>query len=338
MGPLRQALRAAGVFAALQRSLQDEGAAQAMRAELAQMRRNSSAAGNNSRVPTLEQLLAAAAGQELQYMTNLGGAKETLPDEVWQLFGQREDLAVRILERVQPHGPRTHVWLALLSSEGCSTDPTAAARASSHFRRELVIARQQQSDWWTARLAYRLAEFATANQVAAIPPAEAAALLAGADAAYRRCHTVLPWMWVAQLKQAQMVGRAIRPAIEAHTQRGAADWDIALRQLGSQGCSEGRAAVHAYFNASNRCTGCGLSSVALRRCTACQGTFYCRWVAEGRCPPCPGACWPASAPHPRAPANRKHHPPAWLFYSRECQVAHCVAGAFDPGYCSSKLQ
>ena len=61
VGPLQQARRAAGVFAALQRSLQDEGAGQAMRAELARMQRASSAAGNNSRVNTLEQLRAAAA-------------------------------------------------------------------------------------------------------------------------------------------------------------------------------------------------------------------------------------------------------------------------------------
>ena len=134
-------------------------------------------------------------------------------------------------------------------------------------------------DWWTARLTHRLVVLATADQVAAIPPAEAARLLAEADAAYRRCHTVLPWLWVAQLKRGQMSGRAMRPAIEAHTQRGAAGWDSALRQLGSQGYSEGRAAVLAHVKATARCAGCWESSLALRRCAACQGTLYCRWVA-----------------------------------------------------------
>ena len=67
-GPLQQAHRAAGMLAALPRSLQDEGRAQAMRAELARMQHASSAASNNSRVPALEQLLAAAAAQEMQYM------------------------------------------------------------------------------------------------------------------------------------------------------------------------------------------------------------------------------------------------------------------------------
>ena len=71
------------MFAALQRSLQDEGAAQAIRAELATMQCASSAAGNNLWVPTLEQLLAAAAFQELQYIACLAGAKRPPPDVVW---------------------------------------------------------------------------------------------------------------------------------------------------------------------------------------------------------------------------------------------------------------
>ena len=266
VGPLQQARRAASVFAALQRSLQDEGAAQAMRAELARMQRASSAAGTNWRVPTLEQLLAAAAFQELYYMTWLGQAmaKEPLPDEMWQLCWQRKDLAVRILERVQPHSPRTHVWLGVRSAEVDSTDPSAGATAARHFRHGLAIARQQQSDWWTARLAYKLAVFATTNQLAAVSPAEAAGLLAEADAAYRRCHTVLPWLWVAELRDEQVSGRAMQPAIEAHTQRGAAGWDNALRQLGSQCYSEGSSAVEAYRNATTCCAGCGRVSMALR--------------------------------------------------------------------------
>ena len=257
----------AGVFAALQRSLQDEGAAQAIRAELARMQRASSAAGKNSRVPALEQLLAAAALQEMQYMACLGGAKKPLPDEMWQIFGQREHLAVRILARVQPQSPRTHSWLALRSVEIGSTDPYDGAR---YLRRGLAIARQQQSDWWTSCLAYELAVLATTNQVAAVPPAEAAGLLTEADAAYRRCHTLLPWHWVAELKHDQMRGRAMRPAIDAHTQRGAAGWDGALRQLGSQGYSEGTAAVEAHHNATTSCAGCGERSLALRRCAACK--------------------------------------------------------------------
>ena len=102
----------------------------------------------------------------------------------------------------------------------------------------------------------------------------AATLLAEADAAYCRCHTILPWRWVAELKHEQMRGRAMWPAIEAHTQRGAPGWDSALRQLGRQGYSECSAAVEEHLNA-----GCGRSSLALRRCAACQGTLYCRWVA-----------------------------------------------------------
>ena len=98
MGPLQQARRAAGVFGGLQRSLQDEDAAQAMRAELARMQNASSAAGKNLRVPTLEQLLAAVALQELQYITCDRGAKGPLPDDLWKLCWQRKDLAVRILE------------------------------------------------------------------------------------------------------------------------------------------------------------------------------------------------------------------------------------------------
>ena len=277
VGPLQQARRAVGVFAALQRSLQDEGAAQAMRAELARMQSASSAVGNNSRVPTLEQLLAAAAVRELDSISGFGLGQhlpEPLPDEVEQLFRQRKVLAVRILERVQADSPCTHDLLGDLSTEVGSTDPSAGARAARHYRRGLDIARQQQSDWWTARFAYRLAGLATTHQLADIPPAEAAGLLAEADAAYRRCHTVLPWMWVAALKLNQRQGRAMRPAIEAHTQRDAAGWDSALQQLGSQGCSEGRAAVHLL------CTGCGRVSLALRRCADSQGAVYCRWVAN----------------------------------------------------------
>ena len=97
-----------------------------------------------------------------------------------------------------------------------SADPTARARAARHCQRGLDIARQQQSNWWTACLVYELAALATANQVAVVPPAEVAGLLAEADGACRRCHTILPWHWVAELKQAQMRGRAMRPAIEAH--------------------------------------------------------------------------------------------------------------------------
>ena len=215
------------MFAALQRSLQDEGAAQVMRAELARMQRASSAASKNSWVPTLEELLASAAFQELRYMSDLAGASESLPDEVRQLFGQRSGLAVRILERVQPHSLHTHCWPGHLTAAGCSTDPSAGARAAGHFQRGLVIARQQQSDWWTGLLATRLAVLATADQVAAVPPAEAAALLAEADAAYRlrydrsgsyrSCHTVLPWQWVTELKQVLVAGRASRPAIEAQS-------------------------------------------------------------------------------------------------------------------------
>ena len=277
--PLQQARRVAIVFAALQRSLQDEGAAQAMRAELARMQRASSAADDNSQMPTLEQLLAAAAFQELNYMSCLISVRQPLPDQVWQLFGQRQDLAMRILERVQPHSPRIHLWLGVRSEGIGSTAQAAGARAVRHFRRGLAIARQQQSDWWTAHLAYSLAVLATTNQVAVVPPAEVAGMLAEADAAYRRCQTVLPWLWVAELKQAQMRGRAMRPAIEAHTQRGGAGWDSALRQLGSQGYSEGSAAAQAHINATARSAGCGERSLALRRCGDCQGTLYCRWVA-----------------------------------------------------------
>ena len=179
VGPLRQARCAA----ALLRSLQDEDAAQAIRAEIARMQRASSAAGNESRVPTLEQLLAAAAVMELEYIWDLAGTKESLPDEARQPLRQREDLAVRILERVQPDSPRTHEWLGVLSTVLGST----GAKAARHFRRGLDIARQQQSDWWTARLVYRLVVLATTYQVAAVSPAEAAGLLAEADAACRRC-------------------------------------------------------------------------------------------------------------------------------------------------------
>ena len=42
----------------------------------------------------------------------------------------------------------------------------------------------------------------------------------------------------------------MRPAIEVHTQRGAAGWDSALWQLGSQCYSEGGAAVQAHHNAT----------------------------------------------------------------------------------------
>ena len=155
-----------------------------------------------------------------------------------------------ILERVQPHSPRTHFWLIVWSKVIGRTDASAAARAARHFRRRLAIARQQQSDWWVACLAYELAVLATSSQVAAVPPAEAAGLLTEADAAYRRCHTVLPWRWVAELKDAQLRGRAMRPAIEAHTQRDVGGWDSALRQLGSQGYSEDMAAVRAYGRTS----------------------------------------------------------------------------------------
>ena len=245
-----------------------------MRVELARMQCTSIAAGN-SRVPTLEQLLAAPAIQELQYMVIFNDDTDPLPEEVRQLCRQRRELAVHTLERLQPHSPRTHLWLGVGSVEIGSTGARGIAR---HYRRGLAIARQQQSDWWTARLAYELAALAT-TQVADVPPAEVARLLAETDAAYRRCHTVLPWLWVAELKTSQVLGRAMRPAIEAHTQRGAAGWDSALRQLDSQGCSEGSAAVEAHLNAAACCAGCERSSLALRRCSACQGTLYCRRVA-----------------------------------------------------------
>ena len=284
VGPLQQARRAVGVFAALQRSLQDEGAAQAMRAELARMQSASSAEGRNSRMPTLEQLLAAAALQELMFMAGLQNRldrdTEPLPDEVRQLFERRKDLAFRILERVQPQSPRTHDFLALrtLEIDYADGDPSANATAVRHLQRGLAIAQQQKSDWWTAFVAYQLVVLATTNQVPVVPPAEVAALLAEADAAYRRCHTILPWQWVSSLKHHQLRGRAMRPAIEMHTQRGAACWDSALQQLGSQGCSEGRAAAQAHDNAIACCAGCGRVSLALRRCKACQGTLYSRWV------------------------------------------------------------
>ena len=106
-GLVQEARRVAGVFAVLQRSLQDEGAAQVMRAQLARIRmhRASSAAGKYSRVPALEQLFAAAAAQELQYMASLSADKEPLPDDVGQLFGQRLDLAVRNLESAATQPP-----------------------------------------------------------------------------------------------------------------------------------------------------------------------------------------------------------------------------------------
>ena len=175
---MRQARRAAAVVAAVQRSLQDEGAALAMRVELARMQRASSAAGNNLRVPTLDQLLAAAAVQELQCLTHLAAANGSLPTEVWQLFGQWEDLALESAA-TQPHHPFLARCPELRPTRRCQTHGVA-------------IARQRQSDWWTARLAHQLAVLATANQVAAVPPAEAAGLLAEADAAYRHCHAVLP--------------------------------------------------------------------------------------------------------------------------------------------------
>ena len=53
----------------LQRSLQDEGAAQAVQVELARMQPASSADGRKARVPTLEELLAVAAVQERNYMS-----------------------------------------------------------------------------------------------------------------------------------------------------------------------------------------------------------------------------------------------------------------------------
>ena len=108
------------------------------------------------------------------------------------------------LWRVQPHSPITHFLLGVRSS-----DPPAAAR---HLWHGLAIARQRHSDWWAARLAHQLAVLATANQVAAVPPAEAAGLLAEADAAYRRCDTVLPWMWVGELKRRWQAGPCGRPS------------------------------------------------------------------------------------------------------------------------------
>ena len=164
---------------------------------------------------------------------------------------------------MHPQNSHTHTWLGFLSADIGSTDPSACARTARHFQRGLAIARQQQRDWWTARLVHRRAVLATADQVAAVPPAEVAGQLAEADAAYRRCHTILPWQWVAELKRWQMSGRAMQPAIEAHTQRGAAGWDSDLRQLGSQDYSEARAAVRAHLAAAARCSGCGESSLVL---------------------------------------------------------------------------
>ena len=266
----------------MQRSLQDEGAEQAMRVELARMQRASSAAGNNLRVPTLEQLLAAAANQEVLYMSAL---------QAGQAGAAKQPLS----ERCSSSASSGRTWLCTSWSERSHTAPAPISGSVSGVRflaaqirswgpglpgtsgRGLAIARQQ-SDWWTAHLAYRLAVLATNDQVAAIPPAEAAGLLAEADAGYSRCHTVLPWRWVAELKRGQLAGRAMRPAIEAHTERGAAGWDSALRQLASKDHTEGSAAGQARFNATARCAGCGRCSLALHRCAACQSTLNCRWV------------------------------------------------------------
>ena len=205
------------------------------------------------------------------------------------------------------------MWFDGLSAEIGSTDPLAAAR---HYQRGLAIAQKHENDWWTAS-AYELVVLATTNQVAAFPPAEAAGLLAEAVAAYRRCHTVLPWRWVTELKQAQLAGRAMRPAIEAHSQRGAAGWDIALRQLGSQVYSEGSAAVWAYGNATvlpcaalgvgGAAWPCAAALTARVPCTAGGSQAEGRWWyvmpcadVDTQCPLCPGACWPPSALHPRS--------------------------------------
>ena len=172
--------------------------------------------------------------------------------------------------------------------------------------------------------------FATTNQVAAVSPAELARLLAEADAAYRRCHTVLPWIWVAELKPMQLQGRAMRLAIEAQTQRGAAGWDSALRQLGSQGYSEGMAAVQAYGDGTTRCGGCGSSSLATLRLQEyrvlqvgrrLRGGDGCDASAGERCPV---ACWPAqpSTPELLVIASATLLPGCLACCSRECQVGH----------------
>ena len=125
-----------------------------------------------------------------------------------------------------------------------------------------------------------------------------AAVLGEADAAYHRGHTVLPWRWVAGLKHAQKLGRAMRPAIEAHTQRGAAGWDSALRELGSQGYSAGMAAAQAHADATALCAGCRKSSLSLRSC------FVGGEGGGGHCSAAASARWPTGPLAPRSMQGR----------------------------------
>ena len=74
----------------------------------------------------------------------------------------------------------------------------------------------QGSDVWTAALAYQAVFQASRCWVDSVPPRQALALLAEADAAYERCRKLLPNDWLVYVQREQRRAHAMQFYLDMH--------------------------------------------------------------------------------------------------------------------------
>ena len=201
---------------------------------------------------------------------------------------QQEEAWARQLMREQPSHPRSHRLLASATvGIGCVSPHTLDAErcglvalVAQHFRRGLALAREQCSDVWTAAVSYDLAMFGMTSGAAAVTPAEVEELWREGRAARQRCKACLPQAWMIEVNDMHQCMKSMQPALDEHLRLSPGRWGGAgLATMRRDGVEAAFSQADTRFNEGvYACDGCGQSSLALKRCSACQQASYCRWV------------------------------------------------------------
>eukprot|EP00887_Chlorella_sp_A99_P005524 scaffold1.g5524.t1 len=240
-GSNRPAAVAAGVA---QRALEDPAADAEIARQLADL---SASPGPSWEPPTVDDLRAMLC---TVWHTIYCMAEDELESD-WPDLATRREANARALAQLQADHPKTHYTAGRAAAVDGDDDGALAA-----WERGLALAREQAAQ-------YRLA---------ALPPAEALALLEEGVAALKRCDT-LPDEWRLSVKRAAGDAAVVRPVVEAHAAAGKAGWDKALCRDVWHGDERSRVPY------LPRCSACGVFTAAAKR-WRCKAAHWSKHKAE----------------------------------------------------------